>query len=74
MGNILHSGKICGNIAIHIAKEIKTIICKDIIFDKKRISVMVDEFTNLSRKITLVVVSRTIFENFLMNHTHLISI
>jgi len=36
MGNILHSDKTCAEIAIHLATEMKTIICKDIILDKKK--------------------------------------
>lgn len=64
MGNILHSGKTCAKIAIHLATEMKPIICKDIILDKKKISILVDESTTLSRKTTLVVVLRTFFETF----------
>jgi len=64
MGYILHSDKTCAKIAIHLAAEMKTIICKDIILDKKKISILVDESTTLSRKTTLVVVLRTFFETF----------
>lgn len=52
----LHSDKTCGNIAIHIETEMKTIICKNIIFDEKRISTLVDESTTFRGKITLEVV------------------
>jgi len=56
--------KLMADIAIHLAMEMKTIICKDIILDKKKISILVDESTTLIRKTTLVVVLRTFFETF----------
>lgn len=64
MGNILHSDKTCADIAIHIATEMKKIICQEIILKKMKLSVLVDESTTLSRKTTLVVVLRTYFETF----------
>lgn len=60
MGNILHSDKICTDIAVHLTSEIKSIIYKNkntsIILNKKQISILIDESTTLSRKITLMVV------------------
>lgn len=64
MGNILHSDKTCADIAIHLVTEMKKIICKDIILDKKKLSILVDESTTFSRKTTLVVVLRTFLETF----------
>lgn len=63
MGNILHSDKTCHDIATHIAFEMKSTICKNIIENKKKISILIDESTTLSKKSTLVVVIRTYFED-----------
>src|SRR6218665_1895938 len=64
MGRILHSDKTCADIAIHIASEMKKAICREIISSKKKISVLIDESTTLSKKTTLVVAIRTFFANF----------
>lgn len=50
MRNILHSNKTCADIAIHLATEMKTVVFKEIILGKKKISILVDESTTLSRK------------------------
>lgn len=64
MGNILHSDNVCVDIAIHLSTEMKTIIRKDIISDKKKISILVDKSITYSRKTTLMVVLRKFFESF----------
>lgn len=64
MGNILHSDKTCADIALHIASEMKKIICQNIILTKTKISILIDESTTLSKLTTLVVVVRAFIENF----------
>jgi len=64
MGNILHSDKTCADIALHIASEIKKIICQNIILTKTKISILIDESTTLSKLTTLVVVVRAFIEDF----------
>jgi len=56
MGNILHSDKTYADIALHIASEMKKIICQNIILTKTKISILIDESTTLSKLTTLVVV------------------
>lgn len=63
MGKILHSDKTCHDIVTHIAFEMKNAICKNIIDNKRKISVLIDESTTLSKKTTLVVVIRSNFED-----------
>jgi hypothetical protein len=63
LGKILHSDKTCAAIASHIATEMKKNICKDIISTKKKISVLIDESTTLSKRTVLIVVLRVFFED-----------
>lgn len=64
MGNILHTDKTCADIALHIASEMKKIICQNIILTKTKISILIDESTTLSKLTTLVVVVRAFIEDF----------
>lgn len=64
LGNILHSDKTCCSIAVHISSEMKKKICYEIISSQKKISVLIDESTALSRSSALVVVLRTFFADF----------
>lgn len=64
MGNILHSDKMCADKALHIESEMKKNICKNIILTKTKISILIDESTNLSKLTILVVVVRTFIEDF----------
>lgn len=64
MGNVLHSDKTCADTALHIASEMKKMICQNIILTKTKISILIDESTTLSKLSTLVVVVRAFIEDF----------
>lgn len=59
MGRILQSDKSCSSIVDHIAIEMRKTICKDIIEFQRKICVIVDESTSLSKKTMLVICLRT---------------
>lgn len=59
MGRILQTDKSCSSIVDHIAIEMRKTICKDIIEFQRKICVIVDESTTLSKKTMLVICLRT---------------
>lgn len=58
IGRVLHSNVICSDIIDHIASEMRTRIVSDIVTNKPKISVLIDESTNLARKSCLIVYLR----------------
>jgi len=65
MDRILLSDKTYAEFAIHrpIASEIKS-ICREITSLKNKISILIDEYTTLGKKTTLMAAIRTFFTNF----------
>jgi len=59
MGRILQSDKSCSNIVDHIAIEMRKKVCSEIIQQQKKLCVIVDESTTLSKKTMLVICLRT---------------
>ncbi|KAL4141586.1 hypothetical protein QTP88_004202 [Uroleucon formosanum] len=58
MGRILQSDKSCATIIDHIANEMRIKICKDIIENNRKLCIIVDEATTLSKKTMLVIYLR----------------
>lgn len=50
MGRILPTNKACSNIADHIAFEMRKKLCFDLLNNKRKICIIVDESTTLSQK------------------------
>lgn len=59
MGRILQSDKSCSNIVDHIAIEMRKKVCNEIIHQQRKLCVIVDESTTLSKKTMLVICLRT---------------
>lgn len=59
MGRILHSDKSCSNIIDQIAIEMRKKVCSEIIHQQRKLCVIVDESTTLSKKTMLVICLRT---------------
>lgn len=57
------SKKSCSNIIDHISSEMRLKLCKDIVNNKRKLCIIVDESTTLSDKIMLVICLRTAIAN-----------
>jgi len=58
MGRVLQTNKSCANIVDHISNEMRLKICKDIIENNRKLCIVVDESTTLSKKTMLVICLR----------------
>lgn len=58
MGNLLQSNASCSNIIDHMGLEMRTKIAMNIVKNNKKICILVDEFTTLSKKSMLVLCLR----------------
>jgi len=58
MGRVLQSDKSCATIIDHIANEMRIKMCKDIIENNRKLCIIVDESTTLSKKTMLVICLR----------------
>lgn len=50
MGRVLQTNKSCANVVDHIANEMRIKISKDIIEKKRKLYIIIDESTTLSKK------------------------
>jgi len=64
MRNTLYSDKTYVDIALHIASEMKKIICQSVILTKMIISILIYKATTLSKLTTLVIVVRAFIKDF----------
>ncbi|XP_025190416.1 E3 SUMO-protein ligase KIAA1586-like [Melanaphis sacchari] len=58
MGRVLQTNKSCANIVDHISNEMRLKICNDIIENNRKLCIVVDESTTLSKKTMLVICLR----------------
>lgn len=58
MGRILQTDKACSNIVDHISSEMRKKICKDIVDNRRKLCIIVDESTTISNKTMLVICLR----------------
>ena len=58
MGKVLQTDKSCASIIDHIANEMRIKICNDIIENNRKLCIIVDESTTLSKK-TMLIILRT---------------
>jgi hypothetical protein len=63
MGRILHSTNACINIVNHIGDEIRNLKLKKIVDSNSKISLIIDEYTVLSKRSTLIVFARVFFQD-----------
>ncbi|KAJ8287604.1 hypothetical protein COCON_G00002630 [Conger conger] len=61
MGRVLHSNKTCADIIDHIATEMKKRMVDDIITNRRKLCLLIDESTTISGKTVLVVCLRVAF-------------
>lgn len=59
MGRVLQTNKSCANVVDHIANEMRIKISKHIIENDRKICIIIDESTTLSKKTMLVVCLRS---------------
>jgi hypothetical protein len=62
MGRILHSNVACGNIARHIGSEMRQKMCAEIVNNRQKFAILIDESTTLSKLATFIVYIRTSFD------------
>lgn len=63
MGRILQTNKACSNIIDHITFEMRKKLCLDLLHNKRKICIIVDESTTLSQKSMLVICLRSAVYN-----------
>lgn len=63
MGRILQTNKACSNIIDHITFEMRKKLCLDLLHNKRKICIIVDESTTLSQKSMLVICLRSAVSN-----------
>ncbi|KAF0751395.1 E3 SUMO-protein ligase KIAA1586-like isoform X4 [Aphis craccivora] len=63
IGRILQTNKACSNIIDHITFEMRKKLCLDLLHNKRKICIIVDESTTLSQKSMLVICLRSAVSN-----------
>lgn len=58
MSRVLQTNKACGNIIDHITLEMRKKLCSEIVVNKRKLCIIVDESTTLSHKTMLVICLR----------------